>query len=71
MPYSRGEFALYYNGQIEEMVVIDEVLEAHEYAVRFLDSDDVFTARAEDLYQSSDELRVVQDLATTKIPKRS
>jgi hypothetical protein len=47
--FKHGDFAVYFDGTIEEMVVVDEVLDDDQYAVRFLDSDDVFTVSADEL----------------------
>ena len=49
MPFKHGDFATYYDGTIEEMVVVDEALDDDQYAVRFLDADDVFTVSGSEL----------------------
>jgi hypothetical protein len=51
MQLKHGDFAVFFDGIVEETVVVDEALDDDKYAVRFLDSDDVFTVEEDQLSQ--------------------
>jgi hypothetical protein len=49
MPFTKGAWVLYTGVVTDETVVIDEVLDADFYGVRFLDMTEVFTVHESDL----------------------
>jgi hypothetical protein len=49
MTFKAGDWALYTGVVTNEIVVVDEVLDDDQYAVRFLNTSDVFTVHGGEL----------------------
>jgi hypothetical protein len=47
--FERNELVRYFNGSIQQMVIVDEVLDNNQYAVRFLDADETFVVAGSSL----------------------